>query len=257
MHGRAALLGDIRQGDLRRLRRRKLLLGLLRRFFDPGQRHKVIPQIDALGAGRFLADPIDHPLVKIVAAQVIVAGGGQHLDHAFPDLDHRHVEGAAAQIVHHHLLGRAGVQAVSQGRAGGFVDDALHIQPGDGARVLGGLPLNIIKIGGHGDHRVGDRFAQIAFRVGSQFAQDHGADFLGRPAFAVDIHAPVRAHLPLDRRNGALGVHRGLMRRRAAHKPGSVIGEGHHGRGGALAFIVGDDHRVPAFHDGNAAVGGA
>jgi putative ABC transport system permease protein len=42
-----------------------------------------------------------------------------------------------------------------------------------------------------------------------------------------------------------------------ADQPFTALGEGHHRRGRALPFGVGDDHRLAAFHDGHAGVGGA
>ena len=44
-------------------------------------------------------------LVPVVAAEVGVAGG-LDLEDAFADLEHRHVEGAAAEIEHQHRLVR-------------------------------------------------------------------------------------------------------------------------------------------------------
>ena len=104
-----------------------------------------------------LADQILHDaLVKVVAAQAVVAGGGQNLDDAVVDLQNGHIEGAAAQVVDHDLLGLLLIHAVGQGRGGGLVDDALDIQARDLAGVLGGLALGVGEVGGDGDDRLGD-----------------------------------------------------------------------------------------------------
>ena len=47
-------------------------------------------------------------------------------EHAFADLEHRHVERAAAEVEHQHLLIlRTLVEAVGQSGSGGLVDDCL------------------------------------------------------------------------------------------------------------------------------------
>ena len=48
------------------------------------------------------------------------------------------------------------INAVGQGRGGGLVDDALDIQAGDLAGVLGGLALGVGEVGRDGDDRLGD-----------------------------------------------------------------------------------------------------
>jgi len=52
---------------------------------------------------------------------------------------------------------------VSQGGGGGFVDDPHHLQPGDLARLAGGLALCIGKIGRHGDDGFVDGLVGVAF----------------------------------------------------------------------------------------------
>ena len=184
------------------------------------------------------------------------AGGGQHLDDAVVDVQDGHVEGAAAQVVHHDLLGLLLVHAVGHGGGGGLVDDALDIQAGDLAGVLGGLALGIGEVGGHGDDRLGDGLAQIGLGVGLQLLEDHGADLLGGVGLAVDVHLVVGAHLTLDGHDGAVGVGDGLALGHLAHHALAVLGEGHHGRGGAVSLRVGDDDGLAALHHSHTGVGG-
>ena len=116
-----------------------------------------------------------------------------HSSKSSPDLQHGDVEGAAAQVVDHDLLVGLLVQTVGQSRGGGLVDDALDVQAGDLAGVLGGLTLAVGEVGGDGDDRLGDGAAQVALGVGLQLAEDHGADLRGREILAVDVHLVVGA----------------------------------------------------------------
>ena len=204
-----------------------------------------------------LADQVLHDaLVEVVAAQTVVAGGGQNLDDAVVDLQDGHIEGAAAQVVDHDLLGLLLIHAVGQSGGGGLVDDTLHVQTGDLAGVLGGLTLGVGEVGGDGDDRLGDGLAQIGLGVALQLLQDHGADLLRGVALAVDGHLVVGAHLTLDGGDGAVGVGDGLALGHLAHHTLAGLGERHHGRGGAVALRVGDNDCLAAFHDGYAGIGG-
>ena len=90
-----------------------------------------------------------------------------HFDHAVADFQHADIEGAAAQVEDQDGLVVLLIQPVSQGGGGGLVDDAQHFQPGDLAGVLGGLALAVVEVGRDGDHRLGDRLAQVGFGVRS------------------------------------------------------------------------------------------
>ena len=113
----------------------------------------------------FAGDVIDDAVVEVVAAQTVVARGGQHFEHAVADLHEAYVEGAAAKVVHQNLVHFALVQAVGQRRGSGLVDDALHVKTRDPAGVLGGLPLRVAEVSGHGDDGFGHGAAQIGFGV--------------------------------------------------------------------------------------------
>ena len=162
-------------------------------------------QIDVVFLLEFVGDVVDQALVEVVAAQMGVAAGGQNLEDAVADFHQRHVEGAAAQVVDQTLVRVALVQTVGQSGRGGLVDDALHVQTGDAARVLGGLTLRVGEVGRNGDDGLGDGLAQIAFRVGLQLLQNHGADLRRRVVVAVDGDLVIGAHFALD------GDDRGLV----------------------------------------------
>ena len=124
---------------------------------------------------------VHHGAVEVVAAQVGVAVGAQHLKDALLDAQDADVEGAAAQVVHGHGFFFVGAQAdaVGQGGGGGLVHDAQHLQPGQAAGVAGGLPLRVVEVGRYRNHgAVHGRF-QGVLGAGAQLAQDVGRQFDG------------------------------------------------------------------------------
>jgi hypothetical protein len=153
--GAGGIGGDEGQVDLGLHGRRQLDLGLLRGLLQALERHLVLAEVDALVLLELGHDPVDDPLVEVVAAQVGVAVGGLDLDHALADLEHGDVEGAAAEVVDRDRLVLLLVEAVGQCGRGGLVHDALHVQARDLAGVLGGLALRVVEVGGDGDDGLG------------------------------------------------------------------------------------------------------
>ncbi len=184
-----------------------------------------------------------------------VASGSQNLDNAVADVQDGHIEGAAAQVIDHDLLLGFLVQAVGQSRSGGLVDDPLHIQTGDLTGVLGGLTLGVREVGGNGDDGFGDALSQISLGICLQLREDHSADFLGGVALAVNGDVVIFTHVTLDGRDGAVRVGNSLTLCHLANHPLAGLGEGHHGRSGAVAFGVGNDSRLTAFQHGYAGIG--
>ena len=146
---RAALAdGDIRQADRCCGHGRKLDLGLFRGLAQTLHGGRVAAQIDLVFVFEFPDQIVHDALVKIVAAKVIVAGGGQHLDHTGGDVQNGHVERAAAKVIDHDLLRLLAVNAVGQRRCGRLIDDALDVESGNAACVLRGLTLGVGEVGG-------------------------------------------------------------------------------------------------------------
>ncbi len=255
MLGAGGIGGDIGQVDGGGGHAGQLDLGLLGGLLEALHGNFIAGQIHTLGLLELGHHPVHDTLVKVVAAQAVVAGGGQHLDDAVVNVQDGHVEGAAAQVVDHNLLGFFLVHAVGQSGGGGLVDDALDLQTGDFSRVLGGLALGVGEVGGDGNHRFGDRLAQVALGVRLQLLENHGTDLLGGVVLAVHGDTVVGAHLPLDGADGPVGVGDGLALGHLAHHALAVLGEGHDGGGGAVALGVGDDDGVAALHHRNAAIG--
>ncbi len=271
--------GDERQVDVGLHHGGELDLRLLRRFLQPLQRHPVLAQIDAVGLLELGDDPVDDPLIEIVAAEVRVAVGRLHLDDALADLENRDVEGAAAEVVHGNRFVRLLVEAVGERRGRRLVDDAQDVEAGDLAGVLRRLPLRVVEVGRHGDDRVGDLLAEIVLGGRLQLLQHHRGDLRRRILLAADLdprvavvrlHDLVRnarrllgdlavlpPHEPLDREHRVLGIRDRLPLRDLAHEPLAVLRESDDRRRGARAFLIHDDRGLPAFHDRDHRVGRA
>ena len=226
----------------------QLLLGLFRFLLQAAHSSRIAGEVDAVGLLELGHSVLHDALVKVIAAQMGVAAGGQHCKSTVLDLNDGHVKGAAAQIIHQDLLGCFVVQAVGYSGSRRLVDDAQHVQARDASGVLGSLALAVVEVGGHRDNGLGHRLAQIALGVAADLGQDHGADLLRGQVLAVDVHPVIAAHVALDAGHGAAGVGGDLPLGRAAHQTLTVFGKGHHAGGGALALCVGDDHRLTAFH---------
>ncbi len=249
--------GDEGQVDLGLLDRGQLDLGLLGGLLEPLGRHLVGGQVDALGVLERLDQPVDDLLVPVVAAQLGVARGRLDLEHAVADLEHGHVERAAAEVEDEDgLVGALLVEPVGQRGGRRLVDDAQHLEAGDGARLLGGGALGVVEVGGHGDDGLGDGVAQERLGVALQLAQDAGRDLLRRVVLAVDVDGPARAHVALDRPDGPVGVGDGLALGHLAHEDLAGLGEADHGRRGPAALGVGDDGGLAALQYGDHRVGG-
>ena len=92
-------------------------------------------QVDALGVLELGHQPLDDLVVPVVAAELGVARGGLDLEDALADLEHRDVEGPAAEVEDEDGLVRVLlVEPVGQRGGGRLVDDAEHLEAGDLAR---------------------------------------------------------------------------------------------------------------------------
>ncbi len=268
----ALVRGDEREVDLRLLRAGELLLRVLRRFLQPLERHPVAREVDRVVVPEALDEPVDYPLVEVVAAQMRVAVGALHLVDVIRELEDRDVERTAAQVVDRDLLLAAILaEPVRERRCGGLVDDPLHLQARDPSGVLGRLTLRVVEVGRDGDHRVGDLFAQVVLG-GLLHLLQHRRRNLGRGVLLAahldpDVAARtlaelvrhhlhlarhfvvLTAHEPLHRGDGVVRVRDHLVARRLAHQPLALVREGDDARGRATAFGVLDHDRLSALHN--------
>ena len=241
----------------------EFLLGLLGRLAQALDGGLVLGQVDALGVLDLLDEEVDDALVPVVAAEAVVAGGGAHLNGrelvlVLAHLEQRDVERSATEVEDEdELVFLALVEAVRESGRGGLVDDAQHVEARDLAGVLRGLALGVVEVCGDGDDRIGHLLAQVLLGVTLELAEDARGDLLRRVLLVVDLHAPVGAHVALDRRNGAIDVGDGLALGDFADEHLARLRERDHRWGGASALGVCDDGGLSALQDGNHRVGGS
>ncbi len=220
-------------------------------------------------------------LVEVVAAQVRIAAGADHLEHLVAfflvDAEHGNVERAAAEVEHDDFLADLLVQAVGHRGRGRLVDDAGHFQARDLPGVFGRLPLRVVEVRGDGDDRLVDLVSQVRFGGLLQLAQRLGRDFLRRVVLAVDLHLDVvrrsaddlvgddflfgfhlvvaPAHEPLDRIDRAVRIGHRLAPRGLADQRFAPIRERHDAGRQPVAFRVRDHFDFGAFHDRHHRIG--
>ncbi len=105
-----------------------------------------------------------------------VSIGREHLvDVAFArgdQLEDRNVEGAAAQIVNGYAAAPLFVQSISQRRRGRFIHQSQNFKTCETSRILGRLPLRVVKIRRHCDHRAIHAFVEEALGPALEFLED-------------------------------------------------------------------------------------
>ena len=210
---------------------------------------------------------------------MVVAVRRLDLEDAVAELEHRHVERAAAEVEDEDRLVGFLVEPVRECCRGRLVDDADDVEAGDLAGVLRRLALGVVEVRGNGDDRVRDRLAEIGLGVGLQLLQDHRRDLRRCVvlAFGLDAYVSVRAlddlvgddlhllrdlvelpaHEPLDREDRVLGVRDLLALRRRPDEALAVLRERDDGRRRAAALGVRDDGGLAALEHGHGRVGRA
>ena len=253
----------MRAGDAGLIELAQGALGPLGRGAERGQRLRVAARVLAVGGLEPGRDVIDDAVVPVLAAQAHVALDGDALE-AAPRQPHQgDVEGAAAEVVDQDglRLRRQGVlgverpaalrrlERVGQGGRGRLVEDVQHVQAGDAAGVLGGLPARVVEVGGHGDDRLADR-ADAVLRVLDELAQDDGGQGFGAELAAGHRVAVAGvADVALDQGGHALGLLEGDIAGGLADDGLAVLQE--HDTGGEhLAVAVGQGDRLAAVVEG-------
>ncbi|MCY1231020.1 NAD-specific glutamate dehydrogenase [compost metagenome] len=224
-----------------------------------------------------LDDPAQQALVEVIAAQRGIAAGGHHLEHAARELEHRDIEGAAAQVIDRVNAFGGVVEAIGNGCGSGLVQQAQHFQAGQARGVLGRLALGLVEVRRHGDDRADQVVAQRVFGALAQRGEDLGRD-LDRALHAgrgldlqhagrvdevvwavLDIGdvAQAAAHEALDRDDGVLGVAHRFILGPVADMRGAVRQVAHDRRQQRAAAFVAQHFGNAAAYRGHQRVGGA
>ena len=213
--------------------------------------------IDAALLHEFGQDEIEEGLVPIRPAQLAVAVGGDDLECVLRDAQHGAVEGAAAQVVDEVALVLRGGDAHRQGRGDRLGQDSDHVEPGDLARLPGGLLLPQAEVGGDGDDDLAAGRARRLLRLGHQLLEDERGDGLRVEGLVEEDALVLLPHLPLDEGDGLIGVDpRAVLRLLADDEIGCAL-EVDDGGCGVLAIAVLDDLRPTVLvHMRNGRVGG-
>ena len=263
--------------DFRLHQLRELDLGFFGRFLEPLDGHAVFAEIDALLFFELGNQEVDDHVIDIVATQVSIAIGGLHFHDAFAHFQDGNIEGAAAQIVHGDGFVFLFIEAVSERGGRGLVDDAQHFKPRDFAGLLGGLALAVIEICRDSDHSLGDFLTQEVLGGGFQLLKNHGGNFRWAIRFAGNFDAGIvvrptdhfigdalyffrnfviaAPHESLNRINCVFRVGDRLPLGHLPHQAFASFGDRDDRRGRARTFLVGDDNRLAALHDGDDRIG--
>jgi hypothetical protein len=142
-----------------------------------------------------------------------VAVRGLDLHDPFAHFEDGDVEGAAAEVVDRDGLVLLLVEAVGEGGRGGLVDDAQDLEARDLARVLGGLALGVVEVGGNRDHRLRHLLAQVLLGGVPHLLEDHRGDLGRRVKLPLhrDAHVAVARLDDLVRHHLLLFVHLSVL----------------------------------------------
>mmetsp|Transcript_66490 Transcript_66490/g.105215 ORF Transcript_66490/g.105215 Transcript_66490/m.105215 type:complete len:271 (-) Transcript_66490:42-854(-) len=229
-----------------------------------------------------LHEVLHHSLIEILSSQMGVTVGGYDLKNAIVDGQEGHIKGTSSKVVDQDVLLRLLVQTVGDGCRGGFVDDAQHVHPRNGASIFGGLALRIVEICGDSNNRMLHFFAQVVLGSLLHLGENHRRHLLGSHdlVLALDLHADhwlaglvhdgiwqqfdvllhrgileASTNEALHVEQGLRGVDGGLVLGCLSDEP-FIICEGHIGRGNAIALVVGDDLYSAILVNANARISG-
>ena len=200
---------------------------------------------------------LEQDVVKVAAAEMAGAFGGEDLDVVAFNFEDRRVQRPAAQVKHQDAaLHALGVGVVNRRRRR-LVHQTLHLHACHFSGGDGALACQFVEVCRHGDDDLGDVAADLG-AVTLQLGQDERGDFRRRPFLAVDFHQMLRVvHVAFDLEDGAVGF--ATVASGAADELHVLMRiEEHHGVRQSLTVGVRHDFRVAIrFQVGQPGEGGA
>mmetsp|Transcript_1006 Transcript_1006/g.2232 ORF Transcript_1006/g.2232 Transcript_1006/m.2232 type:complete len:181 (+) Transcript_1006:1224-1766(+) len=158
----------------------ELALGLLGGLAQALDHEPVLGDVEARVLLELVDKVLKDGLIEVLSAQVSVSVGALYLEDALVHLEHGHIEGATAEIVHrNHLAALLLVHAVRKRRSRRLVDDAEHLETSDLASILGGLALRVVEVGRHSHNSLVHGAAQVSIGGLLHLEEHVGSDLRG------------------------------------------------------------------------------
>ena len=159
-----------------------------------GQR--IAAEVHTLVLVELVGEIVDYPAIEILTAEKCITVGRQYFELLFAidlcDLNNRDVERPPAQIVDRDLaISLFLLQPVRQRSCSRLIDDSFHIEARNFAGILGRLPLGIIKVSRHRDHRFSDLRAQIILSRFLHFLQNPRRHLGWRHLLAASLYPSI------------------------------------------------------------------
>jgi hypothetical protein len=156
--------------------RHESLLDLFSIDFEPSLGQLVVTEIHAFFGLDLAHRPAHHRLVHVEPAQPRVPACSDHGYVIRSDLDDRHVEGSAAQVIDcvDVVAVFGAVYLICNGGRRRLVDEPVYIEAGDQAGVPRGGALHFVEVRRHGDDGIVNRLAQVLLGTHFQVFEDEG-----------------------------------------------------------------------------------
>ena len=141
---------------------------------------RIFPRIHAVLAHELLRHQVHQPLIPVATSQMDIPVGGQSREIASPNLHHRDIKRAAAQVIDQDVAAFPASTIIRQEallkperhrRGRRFVDDVQDFEARDVSGVLGRFAANFIEVGRYRDDHLLVS-ADLLLRIQSQLVQD-------------------------------------------------------------------------------------
>jgi len=112
----------------------------------------------------FLSEMVHEVVIKVLTTQVSVTGSSLDSENTTLNVQKRHIEGTATEIVDEDvpfLVRLSGTKTVGDGGSSRLVNDTENVETSNGTCILGGLALVVVEVGGYGNDSLLDLHAEL------------------------------------------------------------------------------------------------